>query len=95
MSIFAKIENGIVENIIICDDSNIGTQSGFYVKVTNYTNEAGPGYEYNMNKNKFIAPQPFNSWTLNQETCLWEAPVEKPSNATLWNEQEQSWIIPE
>lgn len=95
MSIYAKIENQIVENIIICDDLNILSQSGFFVKVTEHTNNAIIGCQYNNEKNKFIQDQPYPSWTFDEELCIWKAPIEKPSNATLWNEESQSWIIPE
>lgn len=95
MTIYAKIENGIVDNIILSDESYVSTLAGHYVKVTNDTNEVAIGHEYNSEKNKFKAPQPYDSWTLNEETLLWEAPVAKPEGATLWNESNQSWIIPE
>ena len=92
---YAKIENGTVVNLIICDDSEIHNQNGSHVQVTDLTNKAGIGYEYNLEKNKFIAFKPFDSWTLNADTLLWEAPVAKPEGATIWDEDNQSWIIPE
>lgn len=94
-NIYAKIENNIVTNIIVCSDSEISSQSGIHIKVTELTNKAGIGYEYDFEKNKFKAPQPYESWTLNEETLLWEAPIAKPEGATIWNEADQSWIIPE
>jgi hypothetical protein len=95
ISTYAKIEENIVTNLILCSDSEIGSQSGMHIKVTDSTNKAGIGYEYNSEKNKFKAPQPYESWTLNEDTLLWEAPVSKPEGATIWNEEDQSWIIPE
>ena len=92
---YAKIEQGIVVNLIVCSDSEIGTQSGLHIKVTDDTNRTGIGYEYDSSKNKFKAPQPYESWTLNEETLLWESPVAKPEGAIIWNEADQSWIIPE
>ncbi len=45
-------------------------------------NYAGIGYTYDTTKDAFIPPQPFNSWTLNEETCLWEEPVPYPEDGT-------------
>jgi hypothetical protein len=92
---YAKIENGTVINLIICDDSEINNQNGFHVEVTDLTNKSGIGYEYDPDKNKFKAPKPFDSWTLNLDTLLWESPIAKPEGATIWDEDNQSWIIPE
>lgn len=93
-NIYAKIEENLVANIIVCSDSEIASQNGMHVKVTDYTNNAGIGYEYDSSKNKFKAPQPYESWSLNENTLIWEAPVVKPEGATIWDEDNQSWIIP-
>ena len=95
MTIYAKIEDGIVRNIIVAEQTYVDTLVEQYVRVTDSTNDVAIGHEYDANKNKFKAPQPFESWTLNADTLLWEAPVTKPAGATLWNEADQSWIIPE
>jgi hypothetical protein len=60
-------------------------------------NHAGIGYIYDEDKDAFIPPKPYNSWILNINTCVWEAPVEKPQddNIYLWNEQNLSWDIKE
>ena len=55
-------------------------------------NYAGIGYTYDAGKDAFIPPKPFNSWTLDEETCLWKAPIAYPSSGTyLWNESLQNW----
>ena len=56
-------------------------------------NFAGVGYTYDKEKDAFYAPQPYPSWTLNESTCLWVAPVEKPNDGNLyrWNEETQTW----
>ena len=56
-------------------------------------NYAGIGYKYDAERDAFIAPQPFPSWTLNEDTCLWEAPVAKPDDGKTyeWNEETTSW----
>jgi|TARA_R110000824_G_scaffold121477_1_gene277577 hypothetical protein len=58
-------------------------------------NYAGIGYEYNQTRDAFISPKPFNSWILNEETCLWEAPVAKPDDNKEyeWNEDNQTWDL--
>jgi hypothetical protein len=60
-------------------------------------NYAGIGYTYDETRDAFIAPKPFNSWILNEDTCLWNAPVAYPqdNNRYNWNEQTLSWDIVE
>ena len=59
---------------------------------------AGIGQTYDSVKDKFIKPQPFPSWTLNESTCQWEAPIAYPGvwgsdveGKYVWNEETQSW----
>ena len=56
-------------------------------------NYAGIGFTYDATKDAFIAPQPYSSWTLNDTTCLWEAPVAFPEDGKhyKWNEDTTSW----
>ena len=58
-------------------------------------NFANKGYIYDKIKDAFYTPQPFSSWILNEETCLWEAPVAKPDNdkSYEWNEADKSWDV--
>ena len=58
-------------------------------------NYAGIGFTYDEDRDAFIPPQPFNSWTLNEDTCLWEAPSAKPDDGKeyLWNEETTSWDL--
>ena len=60
-------------------------------------NYAGIGYSYDQTRDAFIAPKPFNSWILNEDTCIWNAPVAKPQdgNKYKWNEQTLSWDLVE
>lgn len=57
-------------------------------------NYAGIGYIYDPNRDAFIAPKPFESWSLNEETCQWQAPVPMPVNdkGYYWDEPTLSWI---
>lgn len=56
-------------------------------------NYAGIGHIYDRALDAFYEPQPFPSWSLNEETCLWEPPVAYPSGGGLyvWNETTQTW----
>tara|TARA_R110000744_G_scaffold63332_1_gene130292 strand:+ start:1003 stop:1380 length:378 start_codon:yes stop_codon:yes gene_type:complete len=60
-------------------------------------NYAGINFKYNEAKDAFIPPRPFNSWTLNEETCLWNSPIPYPTDGQkyTWNESEQSWNLRE
>jgi len=62
-------------------------------------NYAGKGFTYDQTRDAFIPSQPFNSWTLNEDTCLWEAPVAYPDDGKYykWNEETTSWdeVVPQ
>tara|TARA_R110002050_G_C8522276_1_gene477747 strand:+ start:66 stop:479 length:414 start_codon:yes stop_codon:yes gene_type:complete len=65
-------------------------------------NHAGIGYTYDEDRDAFIPKKPYNSWILNEETCLWEAPVARPEltqeqidneSYYSWNEETTTWDI--
>ncbi len=60
-------------------------------------NYAGTGYTYDETRDAFISPQSYPSWTLNEDTCLWEAPVAYPDDDKnySWNEETTSWDLVE
>ena len=67
-------------------------------KQTSYNNNirknyAGIGHTYDETRDAFIAPQPYPSWTLNEDTCQWEAPTPYPDDGEMytWNEETLSW----
>jgi hypothetical protein len=73
-------------------------------KQTSYNNNirknfAGIGYQYDQTRDAFIPPKPFNSWVLNEDTCLWNAPVAMPTTELeeneyySWNESIINWEI--
>tara|TARA_Y100000034_G_scaffold16421_1_gene17638 strand:+ start:207 stop:518 length:312 start_codon:yes stop_codon:yes gene_type:complete len=97
MSHFAKIESDIVTKVIVAEQDFIDRLSGTWVE-TSYTgsirkNYAGKGYTYDSVRDAFIPPKPFASWTLNESTCLWQAPVTYPDDGKDydWNEETSSW----
>jgi hypothetical protein len=57
-------------------------------------NYAGVGYTYDSQRDAFIPPQPFLSWSLNEQTCLWNAPTPKPTDGKIyiWNEEQLAWV---
>jgi len=58
-------------------------------------NYAGIGYTYDESRDAFIPPQPYSSWTLNEETCRWNSPVPHPTDGEryIWNEETQTWDL--
>ena len=60
-------------------------------------NHAGIGMTYDEDRDAFIPKKPFNSWILNEDTCLWEAPVVYPSDGQSykWNETIKNWELVE
>jgi hypothetical protein len=109
MSHFAKVENGIVTQVIVAEqdviDSGIfgngwvqtsyNTHGGLHVNggIPLRKNYAGIGYTYDEGRNAFISPQPYLSWTLNEDTCQWTAPIAMPTDGKLysWDEATLSW----
>lgn len=82
---------------------------GFTVKRTSYNTQAGEhvngdipfrynyagiGFTYDDERDAFIPPKPFDSWILNEDTCLWEAPIPYPNDgeAYTWDEESGDWI---
>ena len=57
-------------------------------------NYAGIGYTYDRKRDAFIPPQPFASWTLNDDTCLWDAPTPYPTDGKVyrWDEHTTAWV---
>jgi len=60
-------------------------------------NYAGIGFTYDSTRDAFIPPQPFASWTLNETSCLWEAPVAYPEDGNIyrWDEDTTNWVLVE
>lgn len=107
MSHFAKIENGMVTQVIVAEQDFIDTIEGEWVQTSYNTyggqhpegrplriNYAGIGYTYDPERDAFIPPKPYDSWLLNESTCLWEAPVPMPedNNGYTWDEEAISWV---
>jgi hypothetical protein len=126
MAHYAKVNNGIVEKVIVAEaeffetfvDSSPGewiqtsynTRGGIHYQPNSNTpsedqskslrkNYAGIGFAYDKDRDAFIPPKPFNSWIINEDTCLWKAPVVMPTETLeenqyySWNESIVNWEI--
>lgn len=73
-------------------DPNTGEPSADQTKAYR-KNYAGIGYTYDQVRDAFIPPKPFNSWILNETTCLWNPPTSMPDDGKVyaWNEETISW----
>lgn len=107
MGHLAKVENGIVTEVIVCDSIEWAeTNKGGTWITTSYNTRGGvhanggtpihknyAGIGYSWDGTGFAAPQPYPSWTLNQDTYLWEAPVAMPTDGKIyvWNETAKAW----
>jgi hypothetical protein len=109
MAHFAKVEDGIVTQVIVAEQDVIdgGLFGDGWVQTSYNTyggqhpegrplrkNFAGIGFTYDVERDAFIPPQPFPSWTLGEDTCLWEPPVAYPDDGKLyiWDEEALVWI---
>jgi len=79
----------------VCKRTSYNTFGGVHSKGETpfRKNYAGIGYTYDSERDAFIPPKPYNSWILNEATCLWEAPVPYPTDDSKydWNEDNQRW----
>lgn len=120
MAHFAKVNNGIVEQVIVAEpeffDTFVDSSPGQWIQTSYNTrggvhydpntnqpsadqskalrkNYAGIGYSYDAQRDAFISPKPYASWVLNEQTCLWNAPVPYPADGGryAWNEANQTW----
>ena len=124
MAHFAKVKDGIVQQVIVAEqefiDNYVDGEVGIWVQTSYNThggvhyipnsnpptpsenqskalrkNYAGVGFIYDSIRDAFYIPQPYPSWTLNEDTCYWEAPVAKPNDNQNydWNEENQTWDL--
>ena len=111
MSHYAKVNNGIVEQVIVAEadffDNFVDSSPGQWIQTSYNThanqhpedrplrgNYAGVGHTYDATNDVFYAPQPYPSWTLNETTWTWDAPVAYPDDGNMykWDEPTTNWI---
>lgn len=111
MAHYAKVNNNIVEQVIVAEpeffETFVDSSPGEWIQTSYNTrggvhtlggtalrgNYAGVGYVYDRTNDVFYAPKPYPSWTLNETTWLWNAPIAYPTDGDKynWNESTQSW----
>ena len=104
---FLDVNNIVTEVIVGKDETDLSEDwEQFYGAIRNQVckrtsyhgnirkNYAGIGYSYDAGRDAFIAPQPFPSWVLDEQTCRWEAPVPMPTDKKwyIWNETILNWV---
>ncbi len=81
----------------VCKRTSYNTRGGVHSEggIPFRKNYAGIGYTYDESRDAFIHPKPFDSWTLNETSCLWEAPVAYPDDGQQysWNEETTTWDL--
>lgn len=81
-----------VIKVIVAEQSVIDALPGMYVNCEGIKNEPAIGFTFDYERNAFIAPKPYPSFILNEETCIWEAPIAKPNLPLIrWSEENQQW----
>jgi hypothetical protein len=104
MAVYAKVNNSLVEQVIVAEPEFFNTfvddSAGEWIETKTdgsiRKHYAGIGYTYNRTLDAFIPKKPFPSWVLDEETCLWEAPTSKPTgtdNQYVWDEDTTSWVV--
>jgi hypothetical protein len=110
MAHFAQVEDGIVKQVIVADQEfiDLGVLPGIWIQTSYNTragqhpegrplrkNYAGIGHVYDEVRDAFYNPQPYPSWLLDEETCIWGPPVAYPSdgNKYNWDESSLSWVL--
>ena len=98
--------NNIVTEVIVGNDETTGDWETYYAEFrgqrcvrTSYNNNirfnyAGIGFTYDEERDAFIPPKPFESWVLDEATCLWGAPIPMPEDGGVytWDEQAGDWV---
>ena len=98
---WAKAVDGLVVKVIVANDDFFETfiddSAGTWIETkmdgSIRKNYAGVGHTYDQGRDAFYEPQPYPSWTLDEDTCLWECPVAYPDDGNMynWNETDQQW----
>lgn len=109
MSHFAQVIDGVVQQVIVAEQDFIDTlenpsqwvQTSYNTRGGNHPegkplrkNYAGVGYTYDSQRDAFIPPQPFPSWKMSEETCLWNSPTPRPNDNKIyiWDETTKNWV---
>lgn len=81
----------------VCKRTSYNTKGGVHANggTPFRKNYAGIGYTYDETRDAFIPPKPYDSWVLDEQSCLWEAPVAYPDDGEMytWNEELGTWDL--
>ena len=99
MTTFAKVNNNLVEKVIVAEssffDTFVDSSPGTWMEPSDQIrkNYAGIGYSYDTTRDAFIPKKLYPSWTLDEDTCRWNPPVSYPDDGEkyAWNEETKSW----
>lgn len=113
MAHYAKVEKGVVTEVIVAEQDFIDTLTGTWIQTSYNTrggvhygqdgqpdggvalrkNYAGIGMLYDVNLDAFYTEQPYPSWTLDEDSCVWLPPVPYPDDDLYdWDETNQQWV---
>ena len=102
MSYYAKVINNVVKRVIVAEqsviDSGLFGDPDIWIETfkdgSKRVNFASVGYTYDAERDAFILPRPFPSWTLNETTCQWTSPTPYPTDGKIyrWDESTLTWI---
>jgi hypothetical protein len=100
-------ENNVVTRVLVGDNNDPNGDEGYQWLIDNLggrwiktsyngnirKNYAGVGFYYDESVDAFVPPKPYESWIFNENTALWQAPIERPSDGNFysWNEEDVSW----
>lgn len=91
------INSGVVGDPASWIQTSYNTRAGVHILggTPLRKNYAGIGYTYDRQRDAFIAPKPFPSWVLNEDTAIWQAPIPYPTDGAnyIWSEPTQSWEL--
>lgn len=111
MGYFAKVIDGKVVTVIAADQDVIDSynEPGLWIQTSYNThkgvhvnggtplrkNYASVGFTYDAERDAFIPPKPFETWVLNEDTCVWDAPVPYPEDgkAYIWDDSVVNWVL--
>lgn len=105
MAHYAKVENGIVAEVIVADSDHILTLSGKWIQTSYNTYEgehilggtpmrynfAHVGATYDSDNDAFYGVKPYSNWVLDSSTFTYVAPIDRPGGVVLWNDSDQTW----
>lgn len=110
MAHYAKVVNGEVITVVVADQDVVDSynEPGVWIQTSYNThkgvhtnggvplrkNFASVGFTYDSGRDAFIPPKPYETWVLNEDTCVWDAPVPYPTDGKpyIWDDSVADWV---